>query len=298
MKLIAGSSNLPLAQKLSEILSLPIANTHIDTFSNGEKRIWIDDNVAGQNVVVIQSFSNPVDSNIMETLLITDALERMGAKNVNLVIPWLGYSLQDKVFRKGEPIAAKVVSKIISESYVCRVLLLDLHNSSIGGFFSIPAEHLSTLSLFVEYVKKTVDINNSIVVSPDFGGLKRARVFANALGLGLANIDKQRDLSTGQVTANKISGDVQGKNVLIFDDIIVSGSTVVESGRILKENGAKKVLFLATHGLFTGKAIEKINNSQIDKVVISNSIHHPNLNSKIEVIDATPVFAEALKNWM
>lgn len=300
MQVISGSSNIPLTKKLAEKLSVTSLDTELTSFANGERRIWIksDEAVRGQNICLVQSFSEPVDTHIMECLLMVDALERMGARHINLIIPWLGYSFQDKVFRDGEPIAAKVVANLISNSYVKRVFLLDVHNTSIPGFFSIPTAHLSALGLFVEYVQSTFDFSQAVVASPDFGGLKRSRVFANKLGLELINIDKQRNLKTGEVTTSAVQGDVEGKIVLIFDDAILSGGTAVKASEILKNHGAQEVHFLATHGIFCDNALQKISDSTLDSVIIANSIHHPNLPEKVKVIDVSSLFSNELQDWI
>lgn len=298
MKLISGSSNLPLATKIANYLNIEIVDIEITKFDNGEKRIWIKDRIEGEDICLVQSFDKPVDENIIETLLIIDALERAGVKHINFIIPWMGYSLQDKVFRDGEPIAAKVIANMISNTYVKRVSLLDLHNSSIPGFFSIPTNHILALKPFAQYVENNFDLDEAIIVSPDFGGLKRAHTFADTLSLELENIDKHRDLYTGKVTPKGISGDVKDKVCLIYDDVINTGGTVVETAKFLKNKGAKEVHFLITHGLFAGKGLEKMMDENIDSVVITNSVHHKDLPQKIKVIDVAPVLGESIKAWI
>lgn len=300
MKLISGTSNPDLATGIAKKLGIEHISTQIAKFPNGEKRVWIQDekSIRSQNVVLVQSFSHPTDENIMEFLLISDALERLGARHVNLVLPWMGYSLQDKVFRPGEPIAAKVVANLVSNAYLKRCFLLDLHNTSTPGFFSIPTEHLSAIDVFADHVKKKIDLTHAVVASPDFGGLKRARVFANMLGLELVNIDKHRNLKTGQVTAKSLHGNVFGRDVIIFDDAILSGSTVVEAAAILKEYKAKNVYFLATHGLFVNKAQDRLQKSQVDQVIITNSIHQTQKFPKLKILNAAHLFADRLKDWM
>lgn len=298
MKLISGSSNLPLATKIAQYLDIEMVDLEITKFSNGEKRVWIKDHIAGENICFVQSFDQPVDENVVETLLITDALERAGARHVNFIIPWMGYSLQDKVFRDGEPIAARVIANIISNSYVKRVSLLDLHNSSIPGFFSIPTHHILALKPFTKYVETNFDLNEAIVVSPDFGGLKRARTFAETLSLELENIDKHRDLHTGKVTPKGLSGEVKDKICLIYDDVINTGGTVVETAKFLKEKGAKEVHFLVTHGLFAKNGLEKMADDSIDSVVITNSVYHDNLPNKIKIVDVAPVLGESIRTWI
>lgn len=297
MRILSGSSNEPLAQKIAEKLKTTLVPVEISTFPNGEKRVWISDSVKGETIAIVQSFSGNVDSEIIEFLLLADALERGGARHVHAIIPWMGYSLQDKVFRAGEPIAAKVVANLVSTAFIKRVQLLDLHNTSIPGFFSIPTQHLSALELFVKYSQDTFDLQKAVVVSPDFGGLKRARVFADSLNLELANIDKTRHLETGIVTPQKISGEVEGKTCLVFDDVINTGSTVKQVAQFLKEHGASNVHFIVTHGLFAGPALSEISDDAIDSIVISNSILHQSPPEKINTIDVSILFSDALNTW-
>jgi ribose-phosphate pyrophosphokinase len=297
MKIVSGSSNQPLAQAIAKELNLPLVETEISHFANGEKRVWIKDSVKGENIILIQSFSEPTDEHIIEFLLFTDALERAGARHVNLVLPWMGYSRQDKVFRDGEPIAAKVIANLVSNSYVQRVFLLDLHNSSTPGFFSIPTQHLTALPLFVDYVKANFDLTNYVVASPDFGGLKRAQVFAGQLGLELVNIDKHRDLHSGKIKTMGLQGEVRGRSILIFDDMISTGSTVVNAAELLKREGADEVHFFSTHGIFAQNGAQNIEESPVTSVVVTNSIVQTESSSKIKVIDCSPLFAGALSIW-
>lgn len=298
MKLLSGSSNYPLAEKIAAKLNLPLIETELAEFANGERRVWIKEQLAGEDVVIIQSLSAPVDTHIMEFLLLTDATERLGARSIHAVIPWLGYSLQDKVFVPGEPIAAKVVANLVSTAHIDRVYLLDLHNSSTPGFFSIPSAHLSAMDLFITDIKTKFADKNIIVASPDFGGLKRARQFATALKTDLVNIDKTRDLRTGEVTAVGLQGVVKNKVVLLFDDVIVSGSTVVETSQLLKEQGAEQTHFFATHGPLVPTAIEKLNASTLDSLTITNSINHAQLPQNCYELDITHLIVASLQEWM
>lgn len=297
MRLISGSSNLGLAQALSHALNIPLVDVELSQFANGEKRVWIKEKLDGQDVVVVQSFSQPVDTHIVEFLLIIDALERLGAKDVHVIIPWLGYSLQDKVFREGEPIAAKVIANLISHSFVKRVYLVDLHNTSIPGFFSIPSTHISAMKLFADVAEHSFNKKDLVVASPDFGGLKRARQFADLLQVPLVNIDKHRNLKSGEVTAVGLHGDVKGKIVLEFDDIIVGGGTVIESADFLKKQGARAVHFYATHGLFVGTALQTLPSSQVDSVLITNTVAHEKLPNKITTLNIAPILASMLEEW-
>ena len=298
MKVIAGNSNNALAQSLAKSLSTECAQIELSTFDNGEKRVHITESLQGEDIVLVQSFSNPADAHIIESLLIIDALERMGAGQIIVVVPWMGYSLQDKVFRPGEPMAAKVVADLLSHAYVHRVLLLDLHNPSIPGFFSVPCQHLSADQLFKKYVHERHSQSETVIASPDFGGIKRARSFAQLLDMELVNIDKARDLKSGKVSVEGLHGDVEGKDVLLLDDVILSGSTAAQTAQEIKKQGARSVHFLATHGLFVSGAQVKLENSVLDSIVITNSIHHEELPGRCRVLDCAPLFAQALTPWV
>src|SRR3990172_9111558 len=215
MKIVAGSSNHDLAIKLAKQLKTELIPCKIDKFANGEKRIQVDRSAKGQEILLVQSFSNPVDEHIIETLLIADALERLGARSVELFVPWFGYSFQDKVFLPGEPLSAKAIARAVESTGIRKVYLLDLHNTSIPGFFSIPTYHLSAIDVFVHYSQEHFDFNQAIVVSPDFGGLKRAKTFADELGLDLASVEKHRNLKTGEITTSKLDGNVKDRKSVV-----------------------------------------------------------------------------------
>lgn len=287
MKIISGSSNLSFAKDLARRLNSELIDVQLTKFDNGEKRVKILDSVQDEEVIIVQSFSHPADEHIIEFLLISDALERMGAKQVEAIIPWYGYSLQDKVFNDGEPLSAKVVANLISNSHVHQVSLLDVHNTSIAGFFSVPTYHLSALELFITHAKNNFDLSQAVVVSPDFGGLKRSAQLAKALKIDLLNIEKTRNLQTGEIIKMDLHGNVKNKVALIFDDVIVSGGTAIEAAEILKKSGAKEAHFLATHGLLVKDAKDKLQASLIDSILVSNSIFHQDLPSKIKILDCT-----------
>ncbi len=297
MKIISGSSHSQLATNIAHKLKVDLIECDIKQFRNHEKRIWVKDNVRSENVTIVQAFNEPVDSHIIETLLMADALQRAGARHVNLIVPWLAYSLQDKVFRSGEPISAKVIANILSQSYIKRAFLLDLHNSSIPGFFSIPTEYLSAMNVFIQYTKQKNNLSDCVVASPDFGGLKKAREFSNILDLDLVNIEKSRNRKSGEVTIHDIHGRIKNKHILIYDDVIMSGGTLIEASKILKQKGASKVTCFATHGIFCSNAIEKIEKSDIDEIIITNSVPQKK-NKKITVLDIADTFAQALVKWL
>jgi ribose-phosphate pyrophosphokinase len=291
MILLSGQSTPKLAHEVAAMLQVELGEVEFGQFPNGEQRLRIVTPLVDENVVIMQSFHNPVDTHLMELLLLIDAADRAGARKISVAIPWMGYSLQDKVFRGGEPLSAKVVANLISSQRVNRVFLFDLHNISIVGFFSVPTRMISAHDLFVEYARTTFE--SPVIVSPDFGGLKRARGFAEALNAPLATIEKSRDYTTGEVTMHSVDGDdVRGKICVMYDDIISTGSTVMAGAAFLKKAGAKEVHMLSTHGLFAGDALEKLAGSAIDSVVVTNSIERSE-HSKVRVISAAaPIAAE------
>lgn len=294
MKIVSGSSNPTLAQQIAGQLHTSVIPCEISKFANGESRIRVDAEARGEDILLVQSFSVPVDEHIIETLLIADALERLGARSVQLFVPWFGYSFQDKVFLPGQPLSAKVIARIIESTCIQKVYLLDLHNISIPGFFSIPTYHLTVMDTFVRYVKEHFELSEAVVASPDYGGLKRARSFANELKLELSSVEKHRDLQTGEVTTAKLEGNVREKTVFIFDDAILSGSTTIEVSKILKEHGAKAVHFFATHGVFTGEAPHNLIDSPVDSVIITNSITQESALEKIQILDVSKTLVENL----
>lgn len=296
MKLISGSSNRPLAEQIAKHMGQSLGEVESSTFGNGERRVWVKESVKGQDVALIQSFSEPADTHIVEFALITDALFRQGARRVFAVIPWYGYSLQDKVFRPGEPIAAKVVASMLSSLSIYRFILMNLHNNAIAGFFKNPSSVLSTDELFEQDLKQYN--GQSVLVSSDFGGLKRVGKFAEKLHLPFANIDKRRDLVTGEVVAHAMTGDVKGKIAIIIDDVINSGSTAIEAARIIREQGAKKIVMYSTHGILSKDAPRLLQESEIDEVVIANTIDMETKKfPKLRILDVSVVFAKELQEW-
>ncbi|OGJ37425.1 MAG: hypothetical protein A2383_02405 [Candidatus Pacebacteria bacterium RIFOXYB1_FULL_39_46] len=294
MKIVSGSSNPQLAKNIAQKLDVSLVPCEIGKFANGENRIRVSKEAKNQKILLVQSFSEPVDEHIIETLLIADALERLGAQSVELFAPWFGYSFQDKVFLPGEPLSAKAIARAVESTCIRKIYFLDLHNASIPGFFSIRSNHLSAINIFIDYAKKQFDLTNTIVVSPDFGGLKRAKIFANELELDLASVEKRRNLKTGEVITSKLEGDVEDKITLIFDDAILSGSTTIEVSKLLKNKGAKEVHFFATHGVFTSTALQDLAQSKVDSVVITNSISQKENLKKITVLDVSLSLVENL----
>lgn len=295
MVLLSGSSNIPFAKKVAKHMGTTLGDIECSAFKNGERRVYVTGRVKGEDVALIQSFSDPADSHIIEFALITDAIFRLGARRVFAVIPWFGYSLQDKVHRPGEPIAAKVIASMLSSQSIYRFILMNLHNNSISGFFSVPSSVLSSDEMLAKEVKHIK--GDVVLVSSDFGGLKRVGRFAHYCNYPIVNIDKRRDLATGEVTSQSIIGDVSGKTCVIIDDLINGGSTAVESCKILKKSGAKSVKIYATHGLFAGDAIEMLQKSDLDEVVVTDTCSIEKEFPKLRIVSVASVFADELKQW-
>ncbi len=297
MKILSGTSNLKLSKDISKHLKSKLVNTNIKRFADGEIYIEINENIRGNSVFVIQSTSNPANDNLMELLLVIDALKRSSAKNITAVIPYFGYARQDRKVVPRTSISAKVVANLISNTGASRVVTVDLHAGQIQGFFDMPVDNLFTTPLFARYIKKKLKSKNLICVSPDVGGVQRTRGLATKISADLAIIDKRRP-APGKSQVMNIIGDVKNKTCIIVDDIIDSGGTIVNAVQELKKNGALDVYVFITHGVLSGSAIEKIKKSKIKKLIITDTIDNSKRiknNSKIEVLSISSLMAEAIK---
>jgi ribose-phosphate pyrophosphokinase len=296
MEFIAGSSNRSLAFKIAKLCGKALVDVAIGKFPNGEKRILIKEPIRAKDIAVIQSFFPSVDEKIMETLLMIDAVKRMGAGKIYLAVPWLGYALQNRVFLKGEPLSAKVIAGLLSTSGVNAIVFLDLHQENVLRYFSVPVCHLRAVNLFADYLKQNLKLGGSVVVSPDQGGGKQAGVLAARLKLPLIKMKKQRDLTTGKTQASWLKGEVKDKTVILFDDGIITGGTLAGAAKLLQKKGAKKIYFLATHGLFSQSSLEKLARSSAEAIIVTNSLNHL-AGPKIKSLDIAPLFAKALLGW-
>ena len=297
MKILSGTSNLNLSKDISKSLKLKLVNTNIKRFADGEIYIEINENIRGNSVFVIQSTSNPANDNLMELLLIIDALKRSSAKNITAVIPYFGYARQDRKVVPRTSISAKVVANLLTNAGASRILTVDLHAGQIQGFFDMPVDNLFTTPLFARYIKKKLKKKNLICVSPDVGGVQRTRGLATKIDADLAIIDKRRP-APGKSRVMNIIGDVKGKTCIIVDDIIDSGGTIVNAVAALKKSGAEDVYVFTTHGVLSGEAVKKIQSSKIKKLVITDSIDNSKKiknHSKIEVLSISNLMAEAIK---
>ena len=297
MKILSGTSNLKLSKDISKKLKLKLVNTNIRRFADGEIYIEINENIRGNSVFVVQSTSNPANDNLMELLLIIDALKRSSAKNVTAVIPYFGYARQDRKVAPRTSISAKVVANLITNAGANRVVTVDLHAGQIQGFFDMPVDNLFTTPLFAKYIKRKFSNKKLICVSPDVGGVQRTRGLATRIKADLAIIDKRRAVP-GKSQVMNIIGDVKNKTCIIVDDIIDSGGTIVNAVEALKKNGANEVYVFITHAVLSGDAVKKIKNSKIKKLIITDTIdnsHKIKNNNKIEVLSISSLMSEAIK---
>ena len=297
MKILSGTSNLKLSKNISKNLKLKLINTNIRRFADGEIYIEINENIRGNSVFVIQSTSTPANDNLMELLLVIDALKRSSAKTITAVIPYFGYARQDRKVAPRTSISAKVVANLITNAGATRVVTVDLHAGQIQGFFDIPVDNLFSTPIFARHARKKIKSKKIICVAPDVGGTERARALGKLLNVGLAIVDKRRP-KPGQSQVMNVIGDVKGQTCIIVDDIIDSGGTIVNAAKALKSRGAKDVYVYITHGVLSGDAIKKIKSSVIKNLVITDTIDnvHKTKNVKnIEVLPISGLMGEAIK---
>ena len=297
MKILSGTSNLKLSKNIAKNLKLKLINTNIRRFADGEIYIEINENIRGNSVFVIQSTSNPANDNLMELLLVIDALRRSSAKTITAVIPYFGYARQDRKVAPRTSISAKVVANLLTNAGANRIVTVDLHAGQIQGFFDMPVDNLFTTPLFSKFIKKKITSKKLICVSTDMGGVARTRALATRIKADLAIIDKRRP-APGKSQVMNIIGDVKNKTCIIVDDIIDSGGTIINAVDALKKKGAKEVYVFITHAVLSGDAAKKIKNSKIKKLIITDSIDNSNKiknNNKIEVLSITSLMSEAIK---
>ncbi len=298
LKLFAGNSNIDLAKKMADYLCISLGDADVYNFSDGETFINISENVRGYDVFLIQSTSNPVDKNLMELLIMIDAMKRASAKRVTAVIPYYGYARQDRKTASRVPITAKLVADIITTAGADRVLSMDLHAGQIQGFFNIPVDHLYAVPVLVKYInEKGLDPADIVVVAPDAGAVERARAFAKHLDSNLAIIDKRRIKSNVAEIMNVI-GDVKDKIAIMIDDMIDTAGTITQGAIALFENGARGIIAMATHGVLSGAAMDRIDNSPIKELIITDTINRENRrtsSSKIKILSVANILGEAVK---
>lgn len=297
VKLFSLGSNDAIAQKISEYTKIPLSEVEVTSFSDGEVNINIGETVRGHHVYVVQSTNMPVNEHYMRLLIMIDALKRASAATINVVMPYYGYSRQDRKARSRQPISAKLVADLLQVAGTNRVITMDLHAAQIQGFFDIPIDNMRAFPVIFDYFKIKTKGKDVVVVSPDHGGTTRARKLATALEVPLAIIDKRRP-RPNQAEIMSIIGDVSGKSCIIIDDIIDTAGTLTLAAQALCDNGAVEVFGAGTHGLLTSDAIQKIENSSLDEVVIMNTIQLPKEKqaNKIKVLDVSAIFGQAILN--
>ncbi|HET9960765.1 MAG TPA: ribose-phosphate pyrophosphokinase [Nitrospiraceae bacterium] len=296
LKLFSGSANPALAQAMCKYLGISLGAATVSSFSDGEIRIKIDENVRGADVFVSQSCCSPVNDSIMEMLIMIDALKRSSANRITAVIPYFGYARQDRKDQPRVPISAKLVADLVTTAGADRVLTMDLHASQIQGFFNIPVDHLYALPVLMDYITKR-KLDDLVVVSPDAGGVERARAFAKRLQANLAIIDKRRE-GPNQAQVMNIIGDVQGKSALLLDDMIDTAGTIVQGAQACAEKGAREVWAGCTHGVLSGPALERLQQSGLTQVVVTDSIPLRGKElkcPKLHVLSVAPLLGEAIR---
>jgi ribose-phosphate pyrophosphokinase len=296
IKLFALNSNKPLAEKIAKRMGLKLSTSSVVRFSDGEIQVNIDDSVRGKDVFLIQSTSAPVNDNLMELLIMIDAVRRASAASVNIVMPYYGYARQDRKTRAREPITAKLVADMIQAAGADRVLSLDLHAPQIQGFFDIPVDNLMGAPLLADYFLSNHLEEDAVVVSPDHGGVTRARKLAEFLGTSIAIVDKRRPKANVAEVMN-IIGDVKGKRAILIDDMIDTAGTITLAAQALKDAGATEVYACATHAVLSGPAVDRLNNSVIKSLVLTDSIKQPaekNLDKMI-LVSVGPLMGDAIK---
>lgn len=295
IKLFSGNANVELAKEICAFLCVPLGTADIRRFSDGEINVEIRDNVRGVDVFIIQSTCPPVNDNLMELLILMDALKRASAQRVTAVIPYYGYARQDRKVLPRAPITAKLVADMLTAAGVSRVLTVDLHAGQIQGFFNIPVDHLYAAPVMLEYIKANYG-NDTVIVSPDAGGVERARAFAKRLNSPMAIIDKRR-LAPNIAQVMTIIGDVEGKTAILLDDMVDTAGTLALSAEALKKEGAKKVFAMATHAVLSGPAIERLEKSAIEELVVTDTIPLGAKSScrKIRVLSVASLLGEAIK---
>jgi ribose-phosphate pyrophosphokinase len=292
-KIFSGTANPKLTQDIVNHLGMSVGKADIKRFSDGEISVQIQESIRGRDVFIVQPTSAPANANLMELLIMTDALRRASANKITAIIPYFGYARQDRKAAPRVPITAKLVANLIEKAGIDRVVTMDLHAGQIQGFFDIPVDNLYGSILFQEHIKNK-NLPNPIIASPDVGGVARARYFAEKLGLDMVIIDKRREKANHSEVMN-IIGNVEGKDVILIDDMIDTAGTITHGANALKENGATSVMACTTHGVLSGPAFDRIKNSALDELIITNTIPLKKECKKITVLDTSELFAEVIR---
>jgi ribose-phosphate pyrophosphokinase len=294
--IFSGNANRKLAVDICKYLKVKLGNAEVDTFSDGEIRVKLNENVRGQDVFVVQPTSHPSNNHLMELLIMIDALRRASAQRITAVLPYFGYARQDRKDQPRVPITAKLVANILAVAGADRVLTIDLHAGQIQGFFDIPLDHLFAFKVFSSYIKKLRLDSKLVVVSPDVGGIKTARAYAKSLGCSLAIVDKRR-VDDKKAEVMHIMGDVRGKHAVIVDDMVATAGSLVEAVDAIKKAGAKDVYATITHPVLCGPALERIRKSALRELIITDTIPlgEKKVPDKIKILSIAPLLGEAIE---
>jgi len=296
LKLISGNSNVPLAKEICDHLGIALGAATVSAFSDGEILVRIEENVRGMDVFVVQSCSDPVNKHVMELLIMIDALKRSSARRITAVIPYYGYARQDRKEQPRVPVTAKLVADLITTAGAQKVLTMDLHAGQIQGFFNIPVDHLYATPVLLNHLR-SMDLKDLVVVSPDAGGVERARAFAKRLNANLAIIDKRRE-GPNQAKIMNIIGDVDNRDVLLLDDMIDTAGTITQGAQACADKGARRVLAGCTHAVLSGPALQRLNDSVLGQVIVTNTVPlagKEQICKKIEVLSVAPLLGEAIR---
>ncbi|ELK46578.1 ribose-phosphate pyrophosphokinase [Halobacillus sp. ACCC02827] len=296
MKLFSMNSNEPLAEEIADILEVPLGKSSVIRFSDGEITINIEESVRGDDVYIVQPTSQPVNENLMELLIMIDAMKRASAKTINVVIPYFGYARQDRKARPREPITAKLIANLLETAGISRVITLDLHAPQIQGFFNTPVDQLLGIPILAQYYKENYkNLQDTVIVAPDTSGLSRARRMANILDLPIAFVDKRRQ-GPGEPGQVNVIGDIEGKHVIIVDDMIDTADTVTIAAEALLKHDVKDIYACGTHAVLSDPSVKKIDQSPIKELLVTNSIFLPEEKriSKIKSLSVAPLLADAL----
>ena len=295
IRLIAGTAHLDLAEAISECMDIPLSDAQVGRFPDGEIDIKINDDVRGADCFVLQPLCPPVNENWIELLLLLDCLRRASAGRVTAVMPYYGYARKDRKDEGRVPISAKVVANTLSQGGADRVLTLDMHAAQIQGFYDIPVDHLYAKPVLMDAILK-MDIEAPVIVTPDVGGIKMARAYAKVLGADLAIVDKRR-VSGSEIEVEHMIGDVEGRNVIIVDDMISTGGSISEAAKIVRSNGAKRIVLAVSHAVLCGPAVERLNACPADVILVTDTIPRRGPSpDKLEVVSVAPLFAKAIAN--
>ena len=295
LKLITGNANRPLAEEIARSLSLPLSDADVTRFSDGEIYVQINENVRGADAFVIQPTCPPVNDSLMELLIMIDALKRASAHRITAVLPYYGYARQDRKVQPRVPISAKLVADLLEAAGVDRVLALDLHAGQIQGFFNVPVDHLFAAPVIIDYLGKK-DLQDAVIVSPDAGGVERARAIAKRMDAGLAIIDKRRD-KPGSAVAMHLIGDVRDRDAVVIDDMIDTAGTLVQAVSAVQRGGARRILACGVHPVLSGPAIDRLDAVPLEEVVVTNSIPVADNKRKpwLTVLSVAPLLGEAIR---